>query len=113
MGVILFRDGTILFQYEYLVIAGVHACGASAKHPQYIQVASMTPIRTRNRHRVPFSKSRNPDINFVADYSANPIPSFRILSDGKNQSRSCKLKQASCAKSDAEMVLGSFVCLFV
>ena len=28
----------------------------------------------------------------------------------KNKSRSCKSEQASCAKSDAEMVLGLFVC---
>ena len=46
----------------------------------------------------------------LAWFYVNPIPSFRFWSGRKNQSRLCKSKQASGAKSDAEMVLGSFVC---
>ena len=34
-------------------------------------------------------------------------------SDNQNKYRLCKSKQPSCAKSDAEMVLGSFICLLV
>ena len=48
-----------------------------------------------------------------ADSFANPIPSFRFWSGRRNESRSCKSKQASCAKSDAVMALESFVCLQV
>ena len=48
-----------------------------------------------------------------ADAYPNPIPSCRFWSGRKNDSRSCKSKQASCAKSDAEMLLGSLVCLLV
>ena len=45
---------------------------------------------------------------------ANPIPIFRFWSGRKNKPRLCKSKQASCcANSDADMVLGSFVCLLV
>ena len=44
---------------------------------------------------------------------ANPIPSFIFWSGRKSKYRVCKSKQASCAKSDAEMVLGPFVCLLV
>ena len=48
-----------------------------------------------------------------ADHYANPISSFRFWSCCKKQSRSSKSKQASCAKSDAEMVLDPFACLLV
>ena len=49
-------------------------------------------------------------IGLKADSYANTIPSFRFWSTRKNKSRSCKSKQASCANSDAQMVLGSLVC---
>ena len=58
----------------------------------------------------PSSQHRPP---ICDDSYANPIPSFRFWSGRKNKCRSCKSKQASCAKSDAEMVLGRFVCLLV
>ena len=38
-----------------------------------------------------------------ADSYANPIPSYRLLSDRKYIYRSCKSKHASCAKSDARV----------
>ena len=48
-----------------------------------------------------------------ANSYANPIPTFRFWLGRKNKYRSCKSQQASRAKSDAEMVLGSFVSLLV
>ena len=42
-------------------------------------------------------------------FYVNPVPSFRFWSGCKNKYRLCQSKQASGAKSDAEMVL---VCLF-
>ena len=48
-----------------------------------------------------------------ADYYANPIPSFIFWFGRKNKCRLCESKQDYRAKSDAEMVLGPFVYLFV
>ena len=46
----------------------------------------------------------------LADSYANPIQSFRFWSGRKSKYHLCISIQVFCAKSDVEMVLGSFVC---
>ena len=80
---------------------------------QKVPFGLSTEIKVGNKNGVSLDLKEDECISWV-DFYANPIPSFIFWSGRKNKSRLCESKQASCcAKSDAEIVLGPFVCLFV
>ena len=61
----------------------------------------------------PWTWRKTSNLHFLGWSHASRIPRFRFSSGLKIKSCLRKTKRASCAKSDAEMVLGSFVCLLV
>ena len=107
MGTYTAGIGTAHIRYFTAVPDYVVICMLFKRYPLEYQLQK----KVKKTPTVSLNLKKYQKISFYwADSNANTIPSFSFWSGRQNNSRSCKSKQASCANSDAQMVLGSLVC---